>query len=116
TSSLAARPEDRRPLHESKTDAVLLDDQRPVCLLPVQAGARHRDTEFLQPGQRRPNGVLAVRDVVSTSHASEASEFQGLARDGTGVEAFAGPVERHLIGGVVSRWGGEQAPEVGGYT
>ena len=43
--------------------------------LPVQAGASHRYTEFLQPGQRRPNGVLAVRDVVGTSHAIEAREL-----------------------------------------
>ena len=29
TGSLAARPEDRRPLHETRTSAARLDDQRP---------------------------------------------------------------------------------------
>jgi hypothetical protein len=86
-----------------------------VCLIPVQAGASHRYTEFLQPGQRRPNGVLAVRDVVGTSHAIEASELQGLACDWTGVEAFAGRVESSLVGGVFGRWVSEQALEVGEY-
>jgi hypothetical protein len=86
-----------------------------VRLIPVQAGAGDRYPEFLQPGQRRPNGVLAVRDVVGTSHAIEASELQGLARDGTGVEAFAGSVESSLVGGVFGRWVSEQALEVGEY-
>src|SRR5207249_2118575 len=50
-----------------------------------------------------------------TSHAIEASELQGLARDWTGVEAFAGRVESCLVGGVCGRWVREQALEVGEY-
>src|SRR5687768_16079573 len=108
-------PEDRGPLHEAKTYAALLDDKRTVCLIPVQAGASDRDTEFLQPGQRGPNGVLAVRDVVGTSHAFEGSEFQGLARDWTSIEAFSGLVESDLVGSVFGRWVSQQTFEVGEY-
>jgi hypothetical protein len=83
--------------------------------MPVQAGASHRDTEFLQPGQRRADGVLAVRDVVGTPHAIEASELQDLARGGTGLEAFMSPVESRLMGSVFGRRVSEQALEVGEY-
>src|SRR4029450_9837511 len=67
------------------------------------------------PEQRPPTGLLAVRDVVGTPHAIEASELQGLARDWTGVEAFAGRVASSLVGGVFRRWVSEQALEVGEY-
>src|SRR6266705_2983533 len=87
------------------------------CALEPQPSPRVRGGRRLraagsaaQKGHKRAfilpihNGVLAVRDVVGTSHAIEASELQGLARAWTGVEAFAGRVESSLVGSVFGRW------------
>src|SRR5215468_4814479 len=41
------------------------------------------------------------------------ASFRASPRDGTGVEAFAGRVESHLMGGVCGRRVSEQALEVG---